>query len=82
MSPEQRAQFDDMMKRLEKLERAENVSFIKSLERNSSLISQADLDALTLTDLSDVTITSPSNGQVLKYNGTVWAEGTDEIGAS
>jgi hypothetical protein len=31
----------------------------------------------TLTQLGDVTITSPSSGQVLKYNGTVWINDTD-----
>jgi len=31
----------------------------------------------SLTQLSDVTITSPSNGEVLKYNGTTWVNGTD-----
>ena len=31
----------------------------------------------TLTQLGDVTITTPANGQVLKYNGTNWVNGTD-----
>jgi hypothetical protein len=31
----------------------------------------------TLTQLGDVTITSPSSGQVLKYNGTAWINDTD-----
>ena len=31
----------------------------------------------TLTQLGDVTLTSPSNGQVLKYNGTQWVNSTD-----
>ena len=31
----------------------------------------------TLTQLGDVTLTSPTNGQVLKYNGTNWVNGTD-----
>ena len=35
---------------------------------------------LALDDLADVTLTSPSNGQVLKYNGTVWVNGTDNTG--
>ena len=35
-----------------------------------------------LGDLSDVSISSPSNGQVLKYNGSVWVNGTDEGGGS
>ena len=77
MSPEQLTQFNDMKTRLEKLERVENVAFLKMLERNSIFVTQETLDALTLTNLADVTLTSPSNGQVLKYNGTVWAEGTD-----
>ena len=33
--------------------------------------------ASNLNDLTDVVITSPSNGQVLKYNGTSWVNGTD-----
>ncbi|CAB4143843.1 hypothetical protein UFOVP463_1, partial [uncultured Caudovirales phage] len=31
----------------------------------------------TLTQLGDVTITTPSSGQVLKYNGTTWINDTD-----
>jgi hypothetical protein len=31
----------------------------------------------TLTQLGDVTLTNPSNGQVLKYNGTAWVNSTD-----
>ena len=31
----------------------------------------------TLTLLGDVTITTPSSGQVLKYNGTGWVNGTE-----
>jgi hypothetical protein len=31
----------------------------------------------TLTQLGDVTLSSPSNGQVLKYNGTAWVNSTD-----
>ncbi|MDA9843034.1 hypothetical protein N9C44_01030 [bacterium] len=34
-----------------------------------------------LTGLTDVTITSASNGQVLKYNGTAWVNDTDAGGA-
>ena len=32
---------------------------------------------VNLQDLSNVTITSPTNGQVLKYNGTSWENGPD-----
>ena len=31
----------------------------------------------TLAGLTDVSIPSPSNGQVLKYNGTQWTAQTD-----
>ena len=31
----------------------------------------------TLTQLGDVTITTPSSGQVLKYNGTAWVNNSD-----
>jgi hypothetical protein len=34
----------------------------------------------TLTQLADVTITAPSLGQVLKYNGTTWINDTDATG--
>lgn len=36
----------------------------------------------TLDDLSDVTISSPSNTQVLQYNGTAWVNATVSSGAS
>ncbi len=32
----------------------------------------------SIDDMTDVSIASPSNGQVLKYNGTAWVNGTDE----
>ena len=35
-----------------------------------------------LDSLTDVIITSPSNGQVLKYNGTNWVNGTDSGSSS
>lgn len=36
--------------------------------------------AEALNDLTDVTISSPTLGQVLKYNGTFWVNDTDETG--
>ena len=36
----------------------------------------------TLGGLSDVTITTPSSGQVLKYNGSAWINDTDATGAA
>lgn len=35
-----------------------------------------------LSSLTDVVLTSPSVGQVLKYNGTNWVNGTDNTGSS
>jgi hypothetical protein len=37
--------------------------------------------ATSLDDLTDVTIASPSSGQVLKYNGSAWVNDTDAGGA-
>ena len=36
---------------------------------------------IMIDNLSDVTITAPSNGQVLKYNGSNWVNGTDNEGS-
>jgi hypothetical protein len=36
--------------------------------------------ASAINDLADVTITSPTSGQVLKYNGTIWVNDTDDGG--
>lgn len=37
--------------------------------------------ATNLDSLTDVAITSPVSGQVLKYNGTNWTNGTDLVGS-
>jgi len=37
--------------------------------------------ASALTDLTDVSISSPSVGQVLKYNGAGWSNASDETGS-
>lgn len=39
------------------------------------------LTTVALNDVSDVNITTPSTGQVLKYNGTNWVNDTDSTGA-
>ena len=36
--------------------------------------------ASALNDLTDVTLSSPTTGQVLKYNGSVWVNDTDSTG--
>jgi len=37
--------------------------------------------ASNLTDLADVSVSEPSTGQVLKYNGTAWVNGVDSVGS-
>lgn len=39
-------------------------------------VTVGDVRTQTLNDLVDTTITAPVNGQVLKYNGTQWVNGT------
>lgn len=39
---------------------------------------EAETATLTLSDLTDVTITSAQDGEVLKYDTGVWVNGTDE----
>jgi len=41
----------------------------------------AGLESLRLQDLSDVTSSTPSTGQVLKWNGSAWAPAADAIGS-
>ena len=41
-----------------------------------------DVTVSNINSLTDVTIASPANGQVLKYNGTAWVNGIDEVGDS
>ena len=47
------------------------------IQINSDVVS---LNA-NLGDLQNVASTAPSTGQVLKWNGTQWAPGTDEVGS-
>lgn len=70
MTPEERREFDDMKRRLAELERVEGTAFIESLRRRLNVPQQ-------LGDLTDVSSSAPSTGQVLKYDGNVWAPGTD-----
>lgn len=48
----------------------------------TALASKADSSSVPsdLDDLSDVTITTPSNNQVLKYNGSAWVNGAAPAG--
>jgi len=40
-----------------------------------------DITGENIDSLSNVVISTPTNGQVLKYNGSNWVNGTDESGA-
>ena len=44
---------------------------------NDGSLSDDDLSNNVISDLSNVVITSPSSGQVLKYNGSNWVNDTD-----
>lgn len=56
-----------------------NVSFT-AVSANGFTINSTAVGATNLDALTDVVITTPSNGQVLKYNGTNWVNGTDATG--
>jgi hypothetical protein len=47
-----------------------------------STIEVSEAGAQSLNELTDVTITSASNGQVLKFDGSKWINGTDNSGGS
>lgn len=47
------------------------------LAPGTSAIGRDPREALTLDDLSDVELTSPTAGEVLKYDGTKWIDGAD-----
>jgi hypothetical protein len=45
-----------------------------------STAADARIAAASINALADVVITAPANGEVLKYNGTNWVNGTDAAG--
>ena len=47
----------------------------------SGVLSWASAGATTLNGLTDVSASSPSSGQVLKWNGSAWAPATDDTGS-
>lgn len=49
-------------------------------DANTITIASTGGGASNLDSLTDVAITAPTNGQVLKYNGTSWVNGTDDVG--
>jgi hypothetical protein len=81
MSPEQLREFEMLKRKVESLERVENIPFIESLLRRLiSRLSVTDLPPISLNDLSDVDAPTPTNGQVLKFTTSGddrWIAGTD-----
>ena len=54
----------------------DNTDAVTSVFGRTGAVVAAEGD-YTLTQLGDVSITTPTNGQVLKYNGTTWVNNTD-----
>ena len=52
---------------------------LSTFDNDSGFIS--DITSESLGDLSDVTVTTPSNGQVLSYNGTNWVNSASSAGS-
>ena len=52
-----------------------------SITINGTSVALGGTGTINLADLGTVSISSPSNGQVLKYNGTAWVNGTDSTGS-
>lgn len=50
-----------------------------SLDENAKLPA-SQFPAIGIDALSDVTVSSPATGQVIKFNGTVWTNSADETG--
>jgi hypothetical protein len=78
MTPDERKEFNDLKELVRSMLLAENVQFIKALERRLDFVSSN----IRLNDLLDVDISSVSDGQVLKYTTTGtdrWVNGTDNV---
>lgn len=58
-----------------------NVTVTRTDASTITIASAGGGGTATLSGLTDVNVTTPSNGQVLKYNGTSWVNGTDLTGA-
>ena len=75
MTPQELERMQKLEKLVGTLLRVENIDFIKNLERRLNFIS----GTISLNDLSDVDTAGASSGEVLKYNGSQWEPGTDNI---
>lgn len=64
-----------------KLAAGANVTITRTDASTITIASTATSTVANLSDLDDVAISgTPSSGQVLKWNGTAWAPGTDNTG--
>jgi hypothetical protein len=63
----------------------DDLSYLSSGDNVSLLTNDSgyltDITGESLGDLSDVTVTTPSNGQVLSYNGTNWVNSASSAGS-
>jgi len=75
MSPQELERMNKLEKLVTSLLNVENLAFKASLERRLDFLS----GSFKLADATDVNNTAPSSGQVLKWNGTAWAPGTDNV---
>ena len=58
----------------------QTASTISDFNSVSDTRADARIAAASINALADVIITTPANGEVLKYNGTNWVNGTDAAG--
>ena len=72
MSPKELERMNKLETLVTSLLNVENLAFKGALERRLEI-------PFRLADATDVLSTVPTNGQVLKYNGTAWAPGTDNV---
>ena len=71
MTPEERNRLNDLEKRLDNLEKVQNVSFIENIKRRLDLPNVPDLiSKIRMGDLLDVDDTGITNGQLLKWNSS------------
>ena len=74
MSPQEIERMNKLEQLVTSLLNVENLAFKGALERRLDF-----LKTFKLADATDVSATVPTSGQVLKYNGTEWAPGTDNV---
>lgn len=73
MTPQELERMKKLELLVQSLVQCKNLEFIASAERHLNFLS----GSFRLSDAGDVAETAPSSGQVLKYDGTQWAPGTD-----